>query len=262
MLYNIFDSHAHYDDERFDGDRDSVLCSLSGLGVCYVMNAGSDLDNSAKGKELSEQYPFLYYSAGVHPHEAKTAPKNLSERLKTLLDSPKAVAIGEAGLDYHYNLSDKASQKQVFEEQLALSVSLDKPLIVHSREATEDTMVLLRKYRPKGVVHCFSGSVETAREVVAMGMYVGFTGVVTFPNARRALEVVADVPFERLLIETDCPYMAPVPYRGKRCDSGMLPRVLEKIAEIRGMSPQQLADITCKNACKLFGINKEGEEND
>lgn len=253
-MRNIFDSHAHYDDKRFDGDRDAVLSALPTSGVRYVMNAASDLASAETGVALADRYDFMYCSVGVHPHEAKEAPADLEARLRRLAAQPKALAIGEIGLDYHYDFSPRDIQRDVFRRQLALALALDLPVIVHDREAHRDIMDLLRELRPRGVVHCFSGSAEMAKEIVELGMYVGFTGAVTFKNARKPLEAAAAVPLHRLLIETDCPYMAPEPYRGKRCDSSMLDRVAGALADVKGISPQELADAACRNACDVYGI--------
>lgn len=254
MYQNIFDSHAHYDDPKFREDRHEVLQGLPGQGVRYVVNAASDLPAARLGLELAWQYPFIYCAAGVHPHEAKDAPGDLCAQLEALAKEGKVVAVGEIGLDYHYDFSPREVQQRVFEEQLRIAAELELPVIVHDREAHGDTMRLLRKYRPKGIVHCFSGSAEMAKEIAALGMYIGFTGAVTFKNARRALEAAAAVPDDRLLVETDCPYMAPEPFRGRRCDSSMIPRIAEVLARIRGMSTQTLLDLTCRNACAVYGV--------
>lgn len=254
-MHNIFDSHAHYDDRQFDPDRGSVLSSLPEAGVRFVMNAASNLASAADGIALARRHNFVYCSAGIHPHEAKDAPAGLEERLRALVRGEEKVrAVGEIGLDYHYDFSPREIQLEVFERQLALAKELDLPVIVHDREAHADTLRLLRKHRPRGIVHCFSGSAEMARELVEMGLYIGFTGAVTFKNARRPLEAAAAVPPERLLIETDCPYMAPEPFRGRRCDSSMLPRVATALAAVKGLAPQELANRTCRNACAVFNI--------
>lgn len=254
QLTGIFDSHAHYDDERFDADREAVLGGLGAAGVTRVMNAASDLATSRTALALAERWPFVWCAAGVHPHEAEAAPADYLDQLRTLAAHPRVRAIGEIGLDYHYDLSPREIQRRVFEEQLVLAKELDMPVIIHDREAHGETLELLEKYRPRGVVHCFSGSAEMARQVVALGMYVGFTGAVTFKNARKPLEAVAAVPADRLLLETDCPYMAPEPLRGRRCDSTMLPHTAAAMAAVRGITPGQLVELTAANACRLFGI--------
>lgn len=253
-IRNILDSHAHYDAKQFNPDRSLLLQSLPKQGIIGVMNAASDLPSAQAGIQLAREYDYIYCAAGIHPHEAQDAPKDYLEQLRELLAQPKVLAVGEIGLDYHYDFSPRPVQLRVFEEQLALAAELELPVIVHDREAHADTMALLQKYRPKGVVHCFSGSAEMAREIVRLGMYIGFTGVITFQNAKKPLEALAEVPQDRLLIETDAPYMAPTPHRGKRCDSSLLPHVIERIAEVWNTSPQQVADQTAKNAACLFGM--------
>lgn len=255
MIYNIFDSHAHYDDEAFDADREEVLTGLPAQGVCGVVNCGSDRESSLSSLELSETFSFIYAACGVHPHSASNSETNaFLQELPLITTANKCVAIGEIGLDYHYDFSPRDVQKQVFETQLALAVQLGLPVIVHDREAHEDTLQLLKKYKPHGVMHCFSGSVETAAELVKLGLYIGLGGAVTFKNAKKPLEAARFVPAERLLIETDCPYMAPVPYRGNRCDSSMIAYTAEKIAMERGLEIQALLDLTARNARELFGL--------
>lgn len=259
MIDNIFDSHAHYDDEQFDGDRDELLQSLPSKGVCAVINCASDLKSSATSAELSEKYPFFWCACGVHPHEAekelKTADINeIEKRIVNFTEKKKCVAIGEIGLDYHYDFSPRELQKEIFELQLKLSKELDLPVIVHDREAHEDTMTLLKKYRPKGVVHCFSGSVEMAREVLKLGMYIGLGGAVTFKNAKKPVAVAAETGIDRILLETDCPYMAPVPFRGTRCSSDMIAYSAQTIASVKNMDVQTLVDAATENTKRLFGI--------
>lgn len=254
MPMNIFDSHAHYDSEQFDSDRDMLLASLPEKGIRYILNAASDLASCAVTIALAERHDFVFGSAGIHPHEAKEAADDMETRLRSFAGHPKVRALGEMGLDYHYDFSPREKQREVFERQLILANELGLPVIVHDREAHADTMELLRKYKPRGVVHCYSGSAEMAEEILALGMYIGFTGVITFKNARRPLEALAVVPLDRLLIETDCPYMAPVPVRGKRCDSSMLPHTAGVMAAAKGIELQRLLDMTCENACRLYGI--------
>lgn len=255
MIYNIFDSHAHYDDEAFESDREAVLTGLRAQGICGVVNCGSDRESSLSSLELSETFSFIYAACGVHPHSASNSETNaFLQELPLITTANKCVAIGEIGLDYHYDFSPRDVQKQVFETQLALAVQLGLPVIVHDREAHEDTLQLLKKYKPHGVMHCFSGSVETAAELIKLGLYIGLGGAVTFKNAKKPLEAARFVPAERLLIETDCPYMAPVPYRGNRCDSSMIAYTAEKIAMERGLEIQALLDLTARNARELFGL--------
>ncbi len=251
-LTGIFDSHAHYDDPAFDPDREELLASLSRNGVETVLTIGADLETSRAALSLAESHPFLWAAVGVHPHGAEGLPGDWLDQLEAMAASPRVLAIGEIGFDYHYDSAWKEAQRTAFEAQLCLAKRLGLPVIIHDREAHGDTMELLRKHRPGGVVHCFSGSAEMAKELLSLGMYLGFTGVVTFKNARRALEAAAVVPLDRLLVETDCPYMAPEPFRGKRCDSTLLPYTIAKLAEVKGVTPQALADAAAENARRLF----------
>lgn len=253
----IFDSHAHYDDSAFEEDREELIASLPGKGVCGVINAASDLASAKISLALARKYSYFWAAVGVHPHEAGKAPADYLLQIENLLKEPKAVAIGEIGLDYHYDFFPREVQKRLFEEQLRLAKERDLPVVVHDREAHADTFELLKKYRPKGVVHCFSGSAEMARETVKLGMFIGLGGAVTFKNARHPVEVAADVPLEALLLETDCPYMTPVPFRGKRCDSSLIRLTAEKVAEIRGIKVSSLLKATRENAARLFGISFE-----
>ncbi len=253
-MNNIFDSHAHYDDDRFTEDRDELLKRVFESGVVGIVNCGSDLKSSITSLNLAAKYDKIYAAAGVHPHEAEEMGKNDLLLISDMLNDKKCVAVGEIGLDYHYDFSPRDIQKRVFEQQLIIAKEKDMPVIIHDREAHEDTMELLKKYRPKGVVHCFSGSAEMAKEVVKLGMYIGLGGAVTFKNAKKPISVAAAVPEDKLLIETDCPYMAPVPHRGERNDSSLIPFVAEIIASVRGITAQQVLDITCKNAKELFII--------
>ena len=254
MYKNIFDTHAHYDDSRFDEDRDELLSSLYSKGVTNVINCGCDLKSSLKALELAEKYDFIYAAVGVHAHEAEETTESDLKAIEELYKKDKVVAVGEIGLDYHYDFSPRERQIEVFERQLALAKELDLPVIVHDREAHEDTMNLLKKYRPKGVVHCFSGSAEMVKEVVKLGMYIGLGGAVTFKNARKPVEVAEYLPLEYLLLETDAPYMTPIPYRGQRCDSGHIAYTAQKIAEVKGMDIQELIDKCNANSHRLFGI--------
>lgn len=254
MINNIFDSHAHYDSEAFDADRKELLNALQQQGVCGIINCGTDIASSLVSLELSDEFSFVYAACGIHPHEAEGCKQGYLSVLKKLCMEKKCVAVGEIGLDYHYDFSPREIQQRVFEQQLVLAKELDLPVIVHDRESHEDTMTLLKRYKPKGVVHCFSGSAEMAKEVLKLGMYIGLGGAVTFKNARKPLEVAAMVPDDRLLIETDCPYMTPVPFRGKRCDSSFIPYTAEKLAEVRNTTAENILDITRKNANTLFGL--------
>lgn len=257
LLYKgIFDSHAHYDDSQFDEDRKEIVSSLPGCGVCGVVDVGCDPDTSRAAVRLSEEYPYVYAAAGYHPHEAGSFSEEGWEQIKALLKFPKTVALGEIGLDYHYDFSPREKQIEVFEFQLSYARENHLPVIIHSREATQDTLTLLQKYPGlTGVIHCFSGSAETAKELLKMGFFIGFTGSVTFKNARKVVEACRAVPTDRLLLETDCPYMAPVPLRGKRCDSTMIAKTAEIAAALHDISPQELIDIARENTCRLFGIS-------
>lgn len=254
----IFDSHAHYDDAAFDEDRDRLLSLMPSLGVGHILNAGASLRSSQTSVELAKRYPFVYAACGIHPEEASGLPSDYLGQIEALCAYPKVRAVGEIGLDYHYeDMAPKTVQQELFANQLALANRLHLPVIVHDREAHGDVMALLRRYRPRGVVHCFSGSVEMMREVVSLGMYIGLGGAVTFKNARVPVEVAGAVPLDRLLLETDAPYMSPAPFRGKRCDSSLIRYTGEVIARIRGISIDELFRITAANAARLFDINLE-----
>ena len=254
MLTNIFDAHAHYDDKWFDEDRAEVLNSLPEKGISGVVNNSVDLETAAKIIELAEKYSFMYAAVGFHPENLENVPSDYLDRLAKLCEHKKVVAIGETGLDYHWD-TPKDLQKRVFEEQVKLSLDINMPLVVHDREAHGDVFDILRKYRPNALVHCFSGSVELMREAVKLGCYISLGGVVTFKNARHSVEVASEIPLDRLLLETDAPYMAPVPYRGKRCDSSLIPYSAVKIAELRDLPVQKLLDITCENAKRFYRID-------
>lgn len=250
-----FDSHAHLDDRRFDDDRGEILQDLKNHGVGLIMNIGCDLPSSERSAALAEQYPFVYAAVGSHPDDADHVDGRLLDRYRALAEHPKVRAIGEIGLDYHYEDVPRAQQIIAFEQQLELAEALKLPVIVHEREAHGDAMDIVRRHPDiQGVFHCFSGSAEMALWLVERGWYIGFTGVVTFKNARRALEAVQALPIERILIETDCPYMAPEPYRGRRNDSRYVPLVAAKIAGLKGISPEEAGSITAENAKRLFGI--------
>lgn len=257
MLNNIFDSHAHYQDEKFDDDRHELLAELPNKGIRGIMTAGSNIPDSQKAQDLARRYPFVFFAAGVHPHDAKDATPELETQLIEFAKDPKMKAIGEIGLDYYYDYSPRELQKEVFERQIILAKQLDLPIIIHDREAHQDTYDILAKHRPKGVVHSYSGSAEMVKDFLDLGLYIGFTGVITFKNARKPLEAVAEVPLNRLVVETDCPYLAPVPYRGKRSDSSMITSTIAKMAEIKGNTPQEMLDITFENTCRLFEIDPE-----
>ena len=253
MLHNIFDAHAHYDDKWFDEDRHSLLSSMPESGICGIVNASVDLATAQTAIAYAEEYPFVYACAGIHPENLEGLPADYLDRLAELLRHPKVVALGEIGLDYHWEIP-KEAQHRVFEQQLRLAKELDVPVVIHDREAHGDVMELLRKYRPKGLMHCFSGSVEMLKEVLKLGMSISLGGTVTYKNARVPVEVAAAVPIDRLLLETDAPYLSPVPNRGKRNDSRNIAYTAQRIAEIRGMDAQELIDLTAANAKRLYGI--------
>lgn len=255
-MNNIFDSHAHYADSAFDADREKLLASLPETGICGVISCGTDIEVSKHSLALSRQYDYIYAAAGVHPHEAAKVSGDYLSDLRHLLADENTVAIGEIGLDYHYDFSPRDVQKKIFREQLELAIELDLPVIIHNREAHADTLEILKEYKPKGVLHCFSGSAQTAFEVLSLGIYIGFAGAVTFKNAKKPLEAAACVPLDRLLIETDCPYMAPVPHRGKRCDSSMIPLTAEKLAEVKNTDASEILCKTAENARRLFNIKE------
>ena len=254
-LTGIFDTHAHYDDAAFDADRDDLLASLKEKGVSRVINCGVDLKTARTTLDLTHRYDFIHAAVGFHPEDCGGVTDADFDAMRVLYDDPKVVAVGEIGLDYYWDTVPKEQQKAVFERQLILANELNKPVIVHDREAHADTLALLQKYRPQGVLHCFSGSVEMMEEAVKLGLYIGLGGAVTFKNAKKPLAVAAAVPADRLLLETDCPYMAPVPFRGKRNDSSLIAYVAETIAAVRGMEPQQLIDQCRENANRLFGVD-------
>ena len=254
MYKNIFDTHAHYDDERFNEDRDQLLSSLFEGSVSHIINCGCDLKSSLTTIELAEKYENLYAAIGVHAHEADACTDEDLAKIASLYDNKKVVAVGEIGLDYFYDFSPRERQIEVFRQQIELANKLDLPVIIHDREAHEDTLNILKELRPKGVVHCFSGSVEMAKEIIKLGLYIGLGGAVTFKNARKPLEVAEYMPLDRLLLETDAPYMTPVPYRGKRCDSAHIAYTAEKIAVVKGMDTQELINICNENSKRCFQL--------
>lgn len=258
MMYNnIFDTHAHYDDEQFDSDRSELLASLTDKGISGVISCGVNAESSKANIDLSEKYPFIYAAVGYHGLNTEDLTGDYLDILKDLIKNEKTVAIGEIGLDYHYEKETRDIQLKIFKEQIKLANEYDLPVIVHDREAHEDTLNILKELKPKGVIHCFTGSVEMAKEIVKLGMYIGLGGAVTFKNAVKPVEVAKFVPADRLLVETDCPYMTPVPYRGKRNDSSLIPYTAEKIAEVRGVTAQEILDLTAENTRALFRIANE-----
>lgn len=251
----LFDTHAHLDDRAFDEDREALLASLHDSGVALVMNPGCSLESSRDANALSQAYSWIYAAVGSHPDAAGEVDDGVLEEYRKLCKlNPKIRAIGEIGLDYHYEDIPRDVQQKAFAAQLALAQELELPVIIHDREAHEDCLNLIRQYRVTGVFHCFSGSAEMARQLVNMGWYVGFTGVLTFKNARRAVEAAQSVPLDRIVLETDCPYMSPEPFRGKRNDPGKLYRMAEKLAELRGLPVEEIHRVTVENGKALYRI--------
>lgn len=256
-MTRIFDSHAHYDDRAFDEDRHTLLEVLPSLGVGAVIHAATDPDSARFGLQLAARYPYIRVAVGIHPEAAGRVQPDWLAQLRELAQHPAVCAVGEIGLDYHYEDGcPREQQIALLRQQLELAAELDLPVILHDRDAHEDTLALLREYRPRGVVHCFSGSVEMMREVTALGLYIGLGGVTTFKNARRPAAVAAAVPADRLLLETDAPYMAPEPCRGQRCDSSMIAHTAARIAALRDTDTDTLLKETWQNACRLFGLQE------
>ena len=252
----IFDTHAHYDSSAFNPDREAVLAALPEAGVALVVDPGCDLPTSRAALALAEQFPHVYAAVGIHPEDCAGYTDADLDALRQLCRHDKAVAIGEIGLDYYWAENPpREFQQQVFRRQLELALELDMPVIIHDREAHGDCLAIVREYPGlRGVFHCFSGSPEMAAELLKRGWYLGFDGPITYKNAKRAPEVAAMTPLDRILVETDSPYMTPVPFRGKRNDSRYLPYVLEKLAEWKGVTTEEMTDITFANGKRLFGI--------
>ncbi len=248
-----FESHAHYDDERFDDDREELIASLKTEGVDFVVNASSDIKSSKASIALSEKYPFFYASVGVHPHEVAKMTDDDINTLRELSKHPKVVAIGEIGLDFYYDLSPRDEQRYWFRQQLKLTEELNMPVIIHSRDAAQECFDIIKESSVrKGVIHCYSGSAQMAKDYVDMGFYIGIGGSLTFKNNKKGIEVVEQIPIERILIETDSPYLAPVPYRGRRNDSRLLKYVVEKISEIKKIPESDICKITKISAQNLY----------
>lgn len=255
-----FDTHAHYDDEAFDADRDEILASMPERGVDLIVNPGCGESSSLFAMELSRRYPHVYAAVGWHPQEADAFDAASEDKLRAWAKTDKVVAIGEIGLDYYYEGASKEKQRDVFSRQLALAGELGLPVIVHDREAHADCMEIVRQFPGlRGVFHCYSGSAEMANELVNMGWYLSFTGAVTFKNAKKAPEVVQKLPLDRIMIETDAPYLAPVPFRGKRNDSTYLAQIAQRIAELRGTTPEAIASQTMQNGLRFFGLRSQME---
>ncbi len=252
----LFDTHAHLDDHAFDADRRELLAALPGQGIGLLMNPGCSFESSRNAIALAEEYGYIYAAVGSHPDVADEVDEALIARYRELCKHPKVKAIGEIGLDYHYEDIPREIQKRAFRLQMELAAELQLPVIVHEREAHEDGMRIVDEFPTvKGVFHCYSGSLEMAKELIKRGWYIGFTGVLTFKNARKAIEVAANIPLERIVIETDCPYMAPVPFRGKRNDPGKVCYMADKLAELRGITPDEARRITMENGKRLYRID-------
>lgn len=252
----IFDTHAHYDDEAFDADRETLLASMPEHGVGLILDPGCDLESSRRAVELARTYPHVYAAVGWHPENCAPYTEDSLDALRAWAREPKVVAIGEIGLDYYWEQNPpRELQRRVLRDQLALAQELDLPVIVHDREAHADSLAIVQEFPAvRGVFHCFSGSVEMARELLRRGWYLGFDGPITYKNAVKALDVIAACPTDRMLLETDSPYLSPVPNRGKRNDSRNLPYIAARIAEIKSMTTEEVAEVTLQNGKQLFGL--------
>ncbi len=255
----IFDTHAHYDDEAFDKDRDELLKGMRSKGVEFIVNVGASMDSARKTLELAKKYPFVYAAMGVHPSETKELTEEDMQWIKEAASCEKVVAIGEIGLDYYWPEPEPSIQKKWFERQLQLAGEVKLPVVVHSRDAAKDTLDILKGWRKdltKGVIHCFSYTKETAREYLNMDYYFGIGGVLTFKNAKKLAEAAEYIPLERILLETDCPYLAPEPYRGKRNQSDYIDFVAQKLSEIKKISKEEILAKTMENAREFYGITE------
>lgn len=252
----IFDTHAHLDDRAFDTDRAALLSQLPGLGLALVMNPGCSLASSRAAAALAENYDYVYAAVGSHPDAADEVTEDVLEQYRQLArQCPKVRAIGEIGLDYHYEDIPREVQQRAFRAQMALARELELPVIVHEREAHEEGMRIVEEFpQVTGVFHCYSGSLEMAKVLIRRGWYIGFGGVLTFKNARKAVEAASQIPLDRLVLETDCPYMSPEPFRGRRNDPGRLHLVAERLAQLRGLSAEEIENITLENGKRLYRI--------
>ena len=254
----IFDTHAHYDDDAFQADREELLDSLKAAGIGTVMNVGASIASTKTTLALAERYPFVYAAVGVHPSETAELDEERMRWLEEMCACPKVAAVGEIGLDYHWDEPDRETQKRWFREQIRLARRAKLPVIVHSRDAAKDTMDIIKEENAAeagGVIHCFSYGVEIAREYLDMGFYLGIGGVLTFKNAKKLKEVVAYMPMDRLLLETDCPYMAPTPHRGERNSSLYLPLVVKAVSEIKGIPEEEVVAVTEANARRMYRLS-------
>lgn len=251
----LFDTHAHMDDSAFDADREALLAALPEKGIGLLMNPGCSLASSRNAVALAESFDYIYAAVGSHPDAAREVCPEVIAEYRALCKLPRVKAIGEIGLDYHYEDVPRGIQQSAFRSQMALAAELDLPVIVHEREAHEDGMRIVEEFPGvTGVFHCYSGSLDMAKWLIARGWYIGFTGVLTFKNARKALEVAGNIPLDRIVLETDCPYMSPEPFRGKRNDPGKLYRMAERLAELRGMTVEEVQERTFQNGRRLYRI--------
>ncbi|STB44285.1 TatD family hydrolase [Clostridium perfringens] len=256
MKYKIFDTHAHYDSDSFDEDRENVIKELKENGVIGVLNCGSDLYGLRKSVELAKEFDMFYAAVGIHPENADEFNDEVVKEIKEFVKNEKVKAIGEIGLDYYWEENPpREVQKEVFRAQMKLADELNLPVVIHDRDAHKDTLEIMKEFpNVIGVVHCFSGSVEFAKECIKLGYYIGFTGVLTFKNAKKLVDVCREIPAERMLVETDCPFMAPVPFRGKRNKSDYIEYIIDKMSEIRGISGEEMNEILLNNKKRLFKI--------
>lgn len=256
MKYKIFDTHAHYDSDSFDEDRENVIKELKENGVIGVLNCGSDLYGLRKSVELAKEFDMFYAAVGIHPENADEFNEDVVKEIKEFVKNEKVKAIGEIGLDYYWEENPpREVQKEVFRAQMKLADELNLPVVIHDRDAHKDTLEIMKEFpNVIGVVHCFSGSVEFAKECIKLGYYIGFTGVLTFKNAKKLVDVCREIPAERMLVETDCPFMAPVPFRGKRNKSDYIEYIIDKMSEIRGISGEEMNEILLNNKNRLFKI--------
>ena len=253
----LFDTHAHMNDEAFDADREQMILGLPDKGIAYVMNVGCSLHSSGDCIAMAEKYPFVYASVGTHPDAAAEVDDAVIGKYRQMAQHPRVLAIGEIGLDYYYETVPREIQQKAFRMQMELARELKMPVIIHERDAHDDAMRIVKEFKDvTGVFHCYSGSAEMARQLVNMGWYIGFTGVLTFKNARKAVETAERIPLDRIVLETDCPFMAPEPFRGKRNDPGYLYRMAERLAEIRGISVEEAQAATLENAKRLYRLGE------
>ncbi len=256
MDLKVIDTHAHYDDDAFNEDRDELLNKILNESVESIITIGTSIKRSITSIEIAEKHNYVYAAVGIHPEDCENLPSDYIEQIRKMAENKKVVAIGEIGLDYHYDGYNREAQIECFKKQLELAEELKMPVIIHSRDATQDTMEILRKYKPNGVMHCFSGSAETAKEIIELGMMISFTGVITFKNARKAIEACTVIPMDRLMLETDCPYMSPIPHRGERNNSSYVHHIAEKVAEIKALTKEEVIKTCNSNAISFFNLDR------